>query len=220
MTDPWHIPIAAWDKDLTQLVVIIILLVIAAISGLVKKAQEKAAAYKRELRRRQAEAGEAPQTPQAQAPHPPTPYPQQRVRRPREQVTVPLPQRLARVARVAQQTVVPHEHEEVHQRVATVGPQPDISVIENETDRRRARARNLEAVRHQRLSAPSPAEADGAAISARILHVPAAPGGAARLAAGVAVGLTDPDALRRAIVYREVLGPSKGLRDEPEMWDL
>ena len=33
------------------------------------------------------------------------------------------------------------------------------------------------------------------------------------------VDLSDIEAARKAIVYREVLGPPKALRDEPEIWD-
>ena len=34
------------------------------------------------------------------------------------------------------------------------------------------------------------------------------------------VDLSDPDTLRQAIVFRELLGPPKAMRNTPEPWEL
>ena len=45
-------------------------------------------------------------------------------------------------------------------------------------------------------------------------------GAAARPPSAVRVDLSDPDALRQAVIYHELLSPPKALRRDPEQWDI
>ena len=43
---------------------------------------------------------------------------------------------------------------------------------------------------------------------------------AAQAAPAVAVDLSNPDTLRQAVIYHELLSPPKALRHDPEPWEI
>jgi hypothetical protein len=93
-------------------------------------------------------------------------------------------------------------------------------VIE-EMRRELTRLQQADAERVQRMATAAPAEADTAAIEARLVTIrPAAGPLAAAEVRALLADLKTPDALRRAILHYEVFAPPKALRPGPEMWDL
>ena len=76
------------------------------------------------------------------------------------------------------------------------------------------------------MTAATPEEADTAAIEARLVSIrPAVRRDeitveAIKPVAGVTVDLTDRRRAREAIVFHEILSPPKGIRSQPEMWEM
>ena len=93
--------------------------------------------------------------------------------------------------------------------------------VVEEMRRELTRLQQVQAERDQRLATAAPAEADSAAIAARLVHVrPAAGPAAAATAQGLLADLKVSDGLRRAILHYEIFAPPKALRPGPEPWEL
>jgi hypothetical protein len=235
------------DDGTIQIVVIVVMMVVGLISSAIQKARAKAA--QQEAQRRKQQESSAPAAPAAppppQASQTPVRAPTSGRVQNVQQVQIATPQagpvRLpSRRGQSPQETpifvpptaaphrraptdepviVLPHE-EQVHQTVLKPGAHADISGIDAEIERLRERTRRLQTLRGKRLAAMKPAEADSSAIEARILHVPAAPRSGRPGTITFPVYLNTSDAIRHAVVYRELLGAPKALREEAEFWEV
>ena len=91
--------------------------------------------------------------------------------------------------------------------------------IEQEMDRLQQRRDSLEQLSSKRLSMLSPAEADTAAISARLVSIRPGQADLREHVARSLVELNDPATARAAIMFHEIFSLPKAMRHEAEMWD-
>ena len=202
-------------NGLGELIPVIAVLIFAGLGALSKwaggqKQQQEQAQQRETLERRrkelEAERGQRPihvePTPAAQRPGP---APHAVRRTPRHSAEDP------RTAQRRQQAQRPAERESGRR----VGEE-----LQHEQERRDQG--DLE--RQQRLTMYRPPEADAEAIAGRIVHVQprtAAAAGAEQehLYGEFQANLADPTTARNAIIFSEILGRPKALREENEMWD-
>jgi hypothetical protein len=100
----------------------------------------------------------------------------------------------------------------------TVRDAEDLDIVDEEVARKRQAMDQKLADRHRRMETAAPAEADTAAIDARLSHFQRMETQLDQIA-NVQVELKTAAALRTAIIYHEILSRPKALRQDPEMWD-
>jgi hypothetical protein len=139
----------------------------------------------------------------------------------------PLPQRQSMTGdsfsqpserRIPQQQRTARPGFSVEEHVRTVRDQTDLDVVDEVEERRRQEMEQKDALRLRRLQTAAPAEADTAAIDARISHFQRMEVQQDQVAR-VQVNLASRRTLRDAIIFHEILSPPKALRNTPEMWD-
>jgi hypothetical protein len=204
----WHI-LASGDDGIAKLIGLVVVVAIAIISKVLKSRDESTPPP-----RRQKPAG-APPVPRRK----------------------PTPERIATqsVAGTPLQPPVPRQQTDaqrkpvvpprVHRKPAMPPPPPrqghPAVRVGEELARQAQRMEAQQEQRDHRMATSAPAEADSAAIAAKLMHVrpKSADGVAAAVGGAVVVDLRSPQAARMAIVYHEIFSPPKALREGGEMWD-
>ena len=206
MTDMPGILLASGEGAIVKILFVVALIIIGLIKKFAEKPQPGAKAPPRPAPRK-----------------PATPVQHNRPTRPAQ----PIAQRPAMTGdsfsqpserRILQQQRPVRTLSSVEEHVRTVRDQTDLDVVDEQEERRRQDLEQRDALRLRRLQTAAPAEADTAAIDARISHFQRMEVQQDTIAR-VRVDLTDHKSARHAIIFHEILSPPKALRTAPEMWD-